>query len=855
MEDRNVFRPGCNQPLLRSGGAQQTSRISSSRFMTGHQTCVFRQSRRRQSTALAFAGVAALILALAAFAGNGHASRPMIPPAPGGGASEGFGWEDKTLSPYFFVKSDDPSVDQLPLKSTSANVEISGVIADVTVTQVYKNEGKKALEAIYVFPASTKAAVYGMKMTIGERIIVAQIQKRDEARATYEQAKKEGKSASLLEQQRPNVFQMNVANILPGDEIKTELRYTELITPTEGTYEFVYPTVVGPRYSNQPSAGAPPSEKWVQNPYLHSGEIPPYAFDINVRLSAGVPIQEMSCTSHKTDIQYADPASASVQLSANEKSGGNRDFILKYRLTGDKIQSGLLLYEGDKEKFFLLMVQPPKRLNPSAIPPREYIFIVDVSGSMHGFPLEISKGLLRDLIGKLRSTDIFNVLLFAGGSEIMAEQSLPASPENVRRAIELIDKQRGGGGTELLPALKRALNLSRREGISRTVVIATDGYVSVETEAFDLIKKELGHANFFTFGIGSSVNRYLIEGMARAGAGEPFVVTKPEEAPAKAEKFRQTIQSPLLTQIRLDFGGFQAYDAEPSQGIPDVFAERPVIVHGKWRGNPTGAITLKGVGGDKPYTHTIQAAEVKPLKTHSALRYLWARSRIAELSDYNRLQPDDQRIKQITQLGLDYNLLTAYTSFVAVDSEVRRKDGDVTTVKQPLPLPEGVSDFAVGGAAGTMMMRAQPMASPLPSMVPHAREKAGAAVPGRKMEAESASNGDQKAGKPSTGLTVKVKKIDVPAGLSEEAVKQVVESHLEEISRCLPAETRKKAPREMVLSISIDPTGTVKNVTGVSRPQLGKNLERCIQDCVKAWVFAAPGGNAPISAKITLTIG
>ncbi|NTV44000.1 MAG: trypsin, partial [Syntrophobacteraceae bacterium] len=260
--------------------------------------------------------MAALVFALAAFVVSGHASRPMVPPPPGGGQSEGLDAPDKTLSPYFFVKSDDPSVDQLPLKSTSAVVEIAGVIADVTVTQVYKNEGKRPLEAIYVFPASTKAAVYGMKMTIGERTVIAQIQKRDEARAAYEQAKKEGKSASLLEQQRPNVFQMNVANILPGDEIKTELRYTELITPAEGVYEFVYPTVVGPRYSNQPSATAPPSEKWVQNPYLHSGEAPPYTFDIKVRLSAGVPIQEMTCTSHKTDIQYEDPASVSVQLSA-----------------------------------------------------------------------------------------------------------------------------------------------------------------------------------------------------------------------------------------------------------------------------------------------------------------------------------------------------------------------------------------------------------------------------------------------------------------------------------------------------------------------------------------------------------
>ncbi len=179
----------------------------------------------------------------------------------------------KTLSPYFFIKSDDPGVDQLPLKSTSADVKVVGVIADVVVTQVYKNEGKKPLEAIYVFPASTRAAVYGMKMTIGKRTIVAKIQERKEARRQYEQAKQQGKSASLLEQQRPNVFQMNVANILPGDVIQVELKYTELLVPTDGIYEFVYPTVVGPCYSNQPSETALPSQMWVENPLSPSGRI------------------------------------------------------------------------------------------------------------------------------------------------------------------------------------------------------------------------------------------------------------------------------------------------------------------------------------------------------------------------------------------------------------------------------------------------------------------------------------------------------------------------------------------------------------------------------------------------------
>ncbi|MBW2124026.1 MAG: VWA domain-containing protein, partial [Deltaproteobacteria bacterium] len=392
-------------------------------------------------------------------------------------SEEDFG---KTLSPYFLVKSDDPESDPLPLKSTSVRVDISGVIADVVVTQVYRNEGERPLEAIYVFPASTRAAVYGMRMTIGERTITAEIRERRAARRLYEQARNAGKSASLLEQKRPNVFQMRVANILPSDTVRVELSYTELLVSTGGVYEFVYPTVVGPRYSNVPAAGVSPGERWIENPYLHQGEPPPYTFGITVNLAAGLPIRDVTCSSHKVDIEYRDPGLATIELDGSERYGGNRDFLLKYRLAGRRIQTGLLLFEGEEENFFLLMVQPPKRVSPVEIPPREYIFIVDVSGSMHGFPLDISKKLLKDLIGSLRPADRFNVLLFAGGSSVLSERSVAATPENIRRAVDLIERQRGGGGTELLPALKRALSLPGTEGHSRNVVIATDGYVTVE---------------------------------------------------------------------------------------------------------------------------------------------------------------------------------------------------------------------------------------------------------------------------------------------------------------------------------------------------------------------------------------
>ncbi|RJR20929.1 MAG: VWA domain-containing protein [Nitrospiraceae bacterium] len=736
---------------------------------------------------------------------------------------------DKTLSPYFFVQSDDTEADRLPLKSTSADVRISGVIADVRVTQVYMNEGRQPIEAIYIFPASTKAAVYGMKMTIGERVINAVVRKRDEARQEYEQARQNGQSASLLEQQRPNVFQMNVANIMPGDIVKVELSYTELLVPTDRTYEFVYPTVVGPRYSNQTEKSVHESEKWVQNPYLYEGEMPNYSFDINISIAAGLTIQKISSDSHKVNIKYETSSTAYVKLDSSEKHGGNRDYVLKYRLAGEQTESGLLLYRGEKENFFLLMMQPPARVKQSEIPGREYIFIVDVSGSMHGFPLDVSKTLLRDLISNLRPSDRFNVLLFAGGSSLMSESSVPAVSANISRAVSFIEAQSGGGGTELLPALKRALALPEAEGYSRTVVIATDGYVTVEEEVFDLIRGNLGNANMFAFGIGSSVNRHLIEGIAHAGMGEPFIITKTQEAAAKADAFRKLIQTPVLTDIKVVFGKFSVYDIEP-ESLPDVLADRPVIVFGKWRGDGSGKITLRGISGNKEWIRVINAGEVRASDNNAALRYLWARHRIKLLSDYNMLRHDDERVNEVTGLGLTYNLLTAYTSFVAVDKEVRNKDGKLTVIKQPLTLPQGVSDYAVGNYA--------------------ARFASGPVVLREKMfTAESMAPGyGEPAKEEKVKENVSIRELSVSGGADKKAVAAIIETHLEDVRRCYLRTARQG---EIRMEFIVSPDGTVKSVKHIPDNKMMDDNHNCLTGRLAKWQFPVSSGMKETRVTVT----
>lgn len=609
--------------------------------------------------------------------------------------AEESGDEDVTLAPYFFIDNADPSLDSFPLKGTDVVTNINGCIAETYVTQTYANEGTRPINARYLFPASTKVTVHGMTMQIGDQVVTAQIKEKEDARTEFEQAKNEGKSASLLEQQRPNVFTMDVANIMPGDTVRIELHYTELISPTEGIYQFVFPTVVGPRYSSPVQDENGSTQEWTKAPYLPDGKTPDCKYNITVNLSTGVPITALTSSSHEINVKKDSEAIAQVTLSNPEDYAGNRDFILDYKLTGEEINSGLLLNEGKNENFFMLTIQPPERYEVDDIPGREYIFVLDISGSMSGYPLDTAKELIRDLVGSLKATDRFNVILFADDVLPISHESIPASSANIRFAIDFIDMMEGGGGTELMSAIDTALATPADEDFARSIVIITDGYISGEKRVFDLISGSADQANFFPFGIGTSVNRYLIEGIADIGSGESFVVTEESEAAAATKRFRTYIQSPLLTDIQIAYDGFDVYDVEPV--IPStLYAQKPIVLFGKWKGDASGTIRVTGKTGTRDYVQEISVSDTKPQETNSAIPYLWARSRVDRLANYE-LNDGDESVKQeITNIGLTYSMMTQYTSFIAVVDTVRNPDAQSTDVNQPQPLPSGVSNLAVG---------------------------------------------------------------------------------------------------------------------------------------------------------------
>jgi Ca-activated chloride channel family protein len=441
---------------------------------------------------------------------------------------------------------------------------------------------------------------------------------------------------------------------------------------------------------------AVPDDKWITNPYAANtaeGANPASVkTGVNVTLDSPVSIKELRSLQHQIETHWDTDKAARIALSPSETQAGNRDFILRFRLQDNHIVTGLMTFQQDGENHFLMMAQPPQRVSADQVMRREYLFVVDVSGSMHGFPLNTAKALMGTLLADLKPHESFNILFFSGGASVLAEQPLVATPANIARANAMMQSFEGGGGTELLPALEQAFAMPRTPDMARSIVVVSDGFISAERQAYDLIRARRNDTNLFAFGIGSSVNRFLIESLAHAGGGEPFVVTDAGAAGEVSSRFRQYVDAPLLRDIALKGRGVELYDLEPGV-IPLMLAERPIVIFGKYRGAQADArLELVGLGAGGPYRVSLPLAEAR---TGAALLpMLWARQRLQALSDFAGEGVAANR-DEIIKLGLGYSLLTRYTSFVAVDETVVPDAAVAKDVKQPLPLPQGVSELSL----------------------------------------------------------------------------------------------------------------------------------------------------------------
>jgi len=593
-----------------------------------------------------------------------------------------------------------------PLKHTDVKADISGFISRVVVTQHFTNPFKEKIEAVYTFPLPQNAAVDDMTMIVGERTVKGKILPREEAQAVYEAAKSSGHKTALLDQERPNIFTQSVANILPGEEIQITISYVETLRYENGAYEFVFPMVVGPRYvSGTPIDGkkgngfAPDTDSVPDASRITPTGPPPdvrsgHDISLEVNLDAGLIIDDLKSKSHKIQSERPTPHSARLRLK-EDSTIPNKDFLLRYDVAGQAMQDAVLAHRSGAGGFFTMILQPPARVAPEDVTPKELVFVLDTSGSMSGFPIEKAKETMKLALDNLYPSDTFNLITFSGDTHILFTQPVPATKDNLVKAQAFLASRSGSGGTEMMKAIQAALEPSDNQGHVRIVCFMTDGYVGNDMEIISEVQKHQ-NARVFAFGIGQSVNRFLLDKMAEAGRGEVEYVSLGDEGSAAARRFHERVRNPLLTDISIDWNGLPVADVYP-QRIPDLFGAKPVFLTGRYTSPGRATIRLKGKVAGNDFIREIPVELPETMASHDVLASLWARARIDNLmaQDYAGAQSGNisANLKDtITQLGIEYRLMTQFTSLVAVEEMIVTDGGQPRRIDVPVEVPEGVND-------------------------------------------------------------------------------------------------------------------------------------------------------------------
>ncbi len=601
-----------------------------------------------------------------------------------------------------------------PLQNTDVDADIAGYITRVHVRQIFTNPLNRKIEAVYVFPLPQDSAVDEMVMSIGDRRIVGKVQEKRQARKTYETAKSTGHVAGLLDQERPNIFTQSVANIEPGARVVIDISYVETLKYEDGVFTFIFPMVVGPRYmpgsaighigtgTTDDTARVPDASKIsprIAAPPTRAG----HDIRMTVRIDAGAELFDVKSELHAIQVLQSSPDHAVVTLQ-NEGEIPNRDFILRYRIAAEAIKDAFFVQPFPGGAYFTLALLPPRRVAPVEAMPREMIFVIDRSGSQEGFPIEKAKETMRRCIETMNPNDTFDLLSFSTDVTSFFGSPQVNTPSNRAKALQYLDGVRADGGTEMLPAIHAVLDRPADPHRMRIVCFMTDGFVGNDFEIIDAVKKRAGTARLFSFGIGNSVNRFLLDGIAYAGRGEVEYVTLEKDGSAAAERFHDRIQSPVLTDLRIDWGGLSVDAVYPRQ-LPDLYSDKPILVHGLLKGPLEGTIMLHGRTTQAPFLRRIPLALANSQEPHSALASLWARAKVKDLmmQDMAGLQSGRIRddLKQaITDLGVRFRMMTQFTSFIAVEADRRTRGVASTRIPVPVEKPDGVSDsLAVGGKA------------------------------------------------------------------------------------------------------------------------------------------------------------
>ena len=596
----------------------------------------------------------------------------------------------------------------LPLLETDVDVVISGMVADVTVVQTFANPFDTPIEAVYLFPLPDDAAVDGMTLRVGGRTIEGTIHEREEAAAIYAQARAEGRVASRLDQERPNIFMQHVANLVPGAVVEVSIHVVQPLKYEDAGYSWEFPMVVGPRYVPSDADPNPRTGALADLPAAREALDAPYSAtrtgnDVNVRVSldAGVPIRDVRSPSHDLHVAEPSPSRAEVSLASYERIP-NKDFVLRWSVAGDAPEVAVLADAHDGDGVFMLMIQPPadSAVTPDTVIPKEMVFVVDTSCSMSGFPLDKAKDAMRLAIAEMNPNDRFLVMDFNDRVSALAPRPLSNTATNRQRGLSYVDRFRGSGGTRMLDGIEASLDLPTDPALLRAVLFLTDGYIGNEADILESIEQRLGaRTRLFSLGIGSSVNRYLLDRMAKVGRGSVDVVLHAEDADAAVERFYDRIRNPVLSDLDVQVTGVAVHDLTPDP-LPDLFTGQPLVLFGRYSGGGVARVTVTGRDASGPFRQVVDVELPANAQDHPGLASLWARKTIEDIELRNHGGGDQALTDEMTELALAHGVVTRRTSFVAVDTEISNPTAASDRVDVPLETPEGVDLEAAAGPIG-----------------------------------------------------------------------------------------------------------------------------------------------------------
>ena len=599
-------------------------------------------------------------------------------------------------------------IHELPLMKTDVDTEVTGQIARTTITQHFQNTSDNWIEALYLFPLAHDAAVDQMQLHVGDRVIEGQIQEKEQAKATFEKAKEEGKQAALVEQDRPNIFSTSVANIPPRGEVKVTLEYQQGVLWRDGEFSLRIPMAITPRFAaSQPAEfklessssfldgwSILPEQRPQVLPIEEVDNTPDNATSIELTLRPGFELAEIGSIFHTVDVQPNQDGSYSVKLVDGDVRA-DRDFVLTWHADNNRQPTAAFFSESTKRGDYGLLTLMPPTVEGWTTPAREVIFVVDTSGSMSGQSIEAAREALMEGLNGLTKDDTFNIIEFNSHSFPLFKQPEPAFGSSYRAARDFVRQLEARDGTEMLDALDIALSMPGDSTKLQQVIFITDGSVTNEDQLFAKIHKDLGSRRLFTVGIGSAPNAYFMEEAAQMGRGTFTYVADLSTSESAMKALFKKISQPALTDIRVV--GYGVSDITPAR-IPDLYAGEPLSVAMKLAPG-IKRLTIKGRRGNTDWHHT---AVIDSVGLNAGIGVDWARKMIVQWqrAGYKGLAQDKVR-EEVLSLALEHHLVSPYTSLVAVDVTPVRPQTDALKQKTVPPTrPHGLEIRLAKGATG-----------------------------------------------------------------------------------------------------------------------------------------------------------